>query len=102
MGSVVRVSTMPEKLRKTLLNAFSKLKQRVLWKWETEAMPDLAPNVKLGKWLPQQDILGHLKLRLFITHGDGGLLEYRRGCLPHRATWWYSSSWRSRLETETC
>ena len=64
---------MPEKIRKTLVNAFSKLKQRVIWKWETETMPDLPPNVKLGKWLPQQDILGHPKIRLFVTHG--GLLS---------------------------
>ena len=66
-------SLMPETLRKALVNAFSKLKQRVIWKWETETMPDLPKNVKLAKWLPQQDILGHPKIRLFMTHG--GLLS---------------------------
>ena len=41
----------------------------MLWKWETEQMDDLPPNVKLSKWLPQQDVLGHPKLKFFITHG---------------------------------
>ena len=63
MGSAIRGSTMPDKKRKMILGAFAKLKQKILWKWETEEMPDLPPNVKLSKWLPQQDILGHPKLR---------------------------------------
>jgi glucuronosyltransferase len=42
------------------LEAFSKLKQRVLWKWETESLPGQPSNVKLGKWLPQSDILGEI------------------------------------------
>jgi glucuronosyltransferase len=58
LGSVVKGTTLPEDTRKIFLNVFSRLKQRVLWKWETDSMPDLPPNVKLGKWLPQQDILG--------------------------------------------
>jgi glucuronosyltransferase len=45
---------------KAFLEAFSKLKQRVLWKWETESLPGQPSNVKLGKWLPQSDILGQL------------------------------------------
>ncbi|ODM87622.1 2-hydroxyacylsphingosine 1-beta-galactosyltransferase, partial [Orchesella cincta] len=48
---------MPENYRKVFINVFARLKQRVIWKWETETMPDLPPNVKLSKWLPQQDVL---------------------------------------------
>jgi hypothetical protein len=63
MGSFVQGSAMPETMRQSLVQAFSKLKQRVLWKYETEEMTDLPPNVKLSKWLPQQDVLGHPRIR---------------------------------------
>lgn len=50
---------MPVYLRKMLMTVFRNLPQRVLWKYEDEDdMLDLPSNVMLGKWLPQQDILG--------------------------------------------
>lgn len=49
---------MPEDFRKVFVRVFSRLNVRVIWKWETESMPDTPPNVLLRKWLPQQDILG--------------------------------------------
>lgn len=75
MGSAIRGHTMPEEKRMMFLNVFSKLKQQVLWKWETETMPGLPKNVKLSKWLPQQDILGHKDIKMFITHCGGGSTE---------------------------
>lgn len=72
MGSALKGSDMPESYRKLFLNVFSKLKQRVIWKWETEQMDGLPSNVKLSKWLPQQDVLGHKNIKLFITHGGHG------------------------------
>ncbi|GLH07894.1 UDP-glucuronosyltransferase [Gryllus bimaculatus] len=69
MGSNLRSADMPAAKREAFLRAFAALPQRVLWKWEEDTLPGQPPNVRLAKWLPQQDILAHPKLRLFITHG---------------------------------
>ncbi|CAG9762358.1 unnamed protein product [Ceutorhynchus assimilis] len=73
MGSSVRASNIPEYFRALLMVVFRNLPQRVLWKYEGDDLSDIPSNVMLGKWLPQQDILGHPKLKAFVTHG--GLLS---------------------------
>jgi len=52
--------SMPEATRKIFISAFSRLPQRVIWKWEnaSDGMPDLPPNVRLCSWLPP--MLGNL------------------------------------------
>lgn len=68
-GTVLKASEMSAKTRKILLNVFSRLDQKVLWKWETDEMEGKPDNVKLMKWVPQQSVLAHPALRLFVTHG---------------------------------
>ncbi|KAK8730233.1 hypothetical protein OTU49_008164 [Cherax quadricarinatus] len=70
---MIQCVSLTHRYRTILVQVFASLKQRVLWKWDKDTMDDLPPNVRLGKWLPQQDILGDPRLRLFITHG--GLLS---------------------------
>lgn len=72
MGSAVKADNMPEQAKRLFLQVFEQLPYQVLWKWESE-MDDLPENVMISKWLPQQDILGHKKIRAFVTHG--GLLS---------------------------
>jgi glucuronosyltransferase len=68
-GSVLKASVMADSKRKLLLNVFARFPQYdFLWKWETEEMKDTPKNVMLSKWLPQQDVLAHPNLKLFITH----------------------------------
>ncbi|KAK7863669.1 hypothetical protein R5R35_006195 [Gryllus longicercus] len=69
LGSNARSIDMPEAMRNAILKSFSKLKQKVLWKWEADTLPGQPKNVRLGKWLPQHDILAHPNVKLFITHG---------------------------------
>ncbi|KAI8432034.1 hypothetical protein MSG28_004553 [Choristoneura fumiferana] len=74
MGSSVRTSKMPLSVHKLIVNALGRLPQRVLWKQDAEQnMTDIPANVRLYKWLPQQDLLGHPKIKAFVTHG--GLLS---------------------------
>ncbi|XP_049956922.1 UDP-glucosyltransferase 2-like [Schistocerca serialis cubense] len=68
-GTNVKGSTMPEHKRIAYLEAFAQLPQRVLWKWEVDSLPGQPENVMIAKWLPQQDVLAHPNIRLFITQG---------------------------------
>ena len=54
---------------KVILNVLGSLKQRVLMKFDKDSYENLPSNIKISKWLPQQDILAHPKTRLFVTHG---------------------------------
>ncbi|XP_042182685.1 UDP-glucuronosyltransferase-like isoform X2 [Oncorhynchus tshawytscha] len=67
LGSLV--SQMPEERAKQFFDAFSRIPQRVVWRY-TGVVPENAPaNVRVMKWLPQNDLLGHPKVKAFITHG---------------------------------
>ncbi|XP_068216692.1 uncharacterized protein [Palaemon carinicauda] len=72
LGSVARGDTMPVHYRNMFIEAFKRLEQRVLWKFESD-LEGVSDNVKISKWLPQQDILAHPNVKVFITHG--GLLS---------------------------
>lgn len=53
----------------SILGSFRSLKQRVLWKYENESTTDIPSNVMIRKWMPQNDILAHPNVVLFIGHG---------------------------------
>jgi len=58
MGSVLAEKDFPPHILSAFVEAFSKIPQRVIWKWNAASPSGVTPNVKLLKWLPQQDILG--------------------------------------------
>lgn len=60
LGSAVKGSALPLEKKRAFLEAFSSIKQRVLWKFE-EPIDDLPENIMLSNWLPQRDILGKKK-----------------------------------------
>lgn len=69
LGTVVKSSTLPKEKLDIFLGAFKNLKQRILWKFEDESLADVPSNVMIRKWMPQNDILSHPNVVLFISHG---------------------------------
>ncbi|XP_050079739.1 UDP-glycosyltransferase UGT5-like [Anopheles maculipalpis] len=76
LGTNLLSSSIPPELLNAILETFRNIKQRVIWKWDTDVMPNKPDNVMLVEWLPQDDILAHPNVRLFIMHcGLGGIAE---------------------------
>lgn len=72
MGAVIKGVDIPIEKRNAFIKVFSGLRQKVLWKYENDSMPNKPDNVMISPWLPQNDILAHPNVKVFITHG--GLL----------------------------
>ncbi|XP_055851746.1 UDP-glucosyltransferase 2 [Episyrphus balteatus] len=77
LGSYMKSTDMPADKIQIIINAFSQLNQSVLWKYEDESIQNLPKNVMIKKWMPQNDILAHKNVILFITHG--GLFGTQEG-----------------------
>ncbi|XP_065081998.1 UDP-glycosyltransferase UGT5-like [Ochlerotatus camptorhynchus] len=69
MGSNLKPSQMGKQKQEALLRAFSKVKQNIIWKWDDEGLELDRSKYLISKWLPQDDILAHPNVKLFITHG---------------------------------
>ncbi|XP_068150986.1 UDP-glycosyltransferase UGT5-like [Drosophila tropicalis] len=77
LGSNVKGAHLNPEIVQNMFKVLSNLKQNVLWKWENlEETPGESSNILYSKWLPQDDILAHPNIKLFITHaGKGGVVE---------------------------
>ncbi|XP_028446275.1 UDP-glucuronosyltransferase, partial [Perca flavescens] len=74
LGSMV--SSMPEDKAKQFFEAFRQIPQRVLWRYTGAQPKDVPKNVRLLKWLPQNDLLAHPKAKVLMTHGGShGIYE---------------------------
>lgn len=66
MGSNLKPSKIPSQTKQAILKVLGSRKEKVLWKWDEESIPNQPENIKLSTWFPQQDILGKYLIRLFI------------------------------------
>ncbi|KAM4536631.1 UDP glucuronosyltransferase 5 family, polypeptide G1 [Odontesthes bonariensis] len=74
LGTVV--SALPPETTEAIAAAFAQLPQKVIWRFEGERPSSLGNNTLLVNWLPQKDVLGHPKTRVFVAHGGtNGMYE---------------------------
>uniref|UniRef100_A0A3B3Z091 UDP-glucuronosyltransferase n=1 Tax=Poecilia mexicana TaxID=48701 RepID=A0A3B3Z091_9TELE len=70
------LSDLGPEMSETFASVFASLPQKVLWRHIGKQPAALGNNTMLVKWLPQNDILGHPKTKVFITHGGtNGIYE---------------------------
>ena len=73
-GTFIR--KVPDAAVDKLARALARLPQRVVWKLADKTVKDPGPNLRVRDWIPQNDLLGHEKTRLFVTHcGSHGSYE---------------------------
>lgn len=77
LGTNVNSADFASEKLSAILRVFSRLNQKVIWKWDGDEIPrNKSDNVLMEKWVPQDDILAHPNIRLFISHcGLGGVTE---------------------------
>lgn len=81
-GSMAKVSELPINIIQTFVDVFVELDMNVLWKFEDDSwkFPD---NIMIRSWLPQNDILAHKNVKLFISHGGTlGIIEGTYHAVP--------------------
>nr|XP_023020371.1 UDP-glucuronosyltransferase 2B15-like [Leptinotarsa decemlineata] len=67
LGTNVKSSLMTDNMKSVIISSLGNLPYNVLWKFEDDSIQSLPKNVKIVKWAPQQDVLGHPNIKLFIT-----------------------------------
>ena len=63
------IADLPHDLAVEIAAAFAKLPQKVIWRYKGERPASLGNNTLLVHWMPQNDLLGHPKIKLFVAHG---------------------------------
>ncbi|TRZ00256.1 hypothetical protein DNTS_003711 [Danionella cerebrum] len=70
------IAGMPTEVMEAIASAFSRIPQKVIWRFTGHKPSSLANNTLLLQWIPQNDLLGHPKTRAFVAHGGtNGLYE---------------------------
>ncbi|XP_056905699.1 UDP-glucuronosyltransferase 1-2-like [Takifugu flavidus] len=70
------VQGLPLEITSEIAAAFAQIPQKVIWRHTGKSPKNLGNNTFLVKWLPQNDLLGHPKIKAFVGHGGtNGIYE---------------------------
>jgi glucuronosyltransferase len=83
-GSIINAQGMPLSTKKEIVEAFKRLPQTILWKWQNDSLTATAKNVHIRSWLPQIDILCHPNVKVFWSHG--GMMGTSEGVYCQKPT----------------
>ncbi|MEQ2204837.1 hypothetical protein XENOCAPTIV_019276, partial [Xenoophorus captivus] len=67
LGTLVK--GLPTDITLEIAAVFAQLPQKVIWRHLGERPSNLGNNTLLVKWMPQNDLLGHPKIKAFVAHG---------------------------------
>ncbi|XP_003705463.2 UDP-glucosyltransferase 2-like [Megachile rotundata] len=68
LGSTINSTMLPAKTLTAISNVFSRLPYKIIWKFETN-LPKKSGNIFIRDWIPQQSVLAHKNIKLFIYQG---------------------------------
>ncbi|XP_031770378.2 UDP-glycosyltransferase UGT5-like [Galleria mellonella] len=68
-GSISETAWISAEQLQMMVNVLSRLPYQVIWKWNEDGLPGRSGNIMISKWLPQEALLKHPKVKLFITQG---------------------------------
>ncbi|XP_042559876.1 UDP-glucuronosyltransferase 2A1-like [Clupea harengus] len=60
---------LPSDITEEIAAAFAQLPQKVIWRHKGAKPSSLGNNTLLVDWMPQNDLLGHPKTKVFVAHG---------------------------------
>lgn len=74
LGTLVK--GLPLEITSEIAAAFAQIPHKVIWRHTGERPKNLGNNTLLVKWMPQNDLLGHAKIKAFVAHGGtNGIYE---------------------------
>ncbi|GJQ75388.1 hypothetical protein Trydic_g23564 [Trypoxylus dichotomus] len=69
LGTNVKIAFLPENIADSMIEAFSTIPYPVLWKIDELNIPENPGNIRIACWIPQQHILRHPNVKVFIMEG---------------------------------
>ncbi|XP_011694177.1 PREDICTED: UDP-glucuronosyltransferase-like [Wasmannia auropunctata] len=74
-GTMATCRNLPKETLRNLVEVFSKLPYKIVWKFECDELPGKLDNAFISNWFLQQSVLAHPNIKLFIYQGGAQSTE---------------------------